>query len=344
MGGREIDAFVAASEAPRAWLLFLSFTGLLAAQAFRFERARALAATAVLALASGLVLAPAFDGRPLQGWNLVAWLGYAAMGWRSVMCLREATQGLRFGHAAWWGSLALAASIELLHLADTAGLGAGWRWAAAGLPWLLLAAGTWLRPNWVRLPVGPRFDEWRTWQGDLLLVVSGAIALAGLASAGSASPWPWLPLLNPLDLLQAATLGLFAWRLYRGAAAPPSTGTVSALAVAAFVLLTVIVLRCTRHWGGVEWGPGMLDTGLVQTALTVTWSVLGVLGWIVGSRRGVRAVWLGGALLMGVVLAKLVLVDRDHLGNLLGIGSFLAYGLLCTAVGYFAPVPPPRRA
>ena len=110
------------------------------------------------------------------------------------------------------------------------------------------------------------------------------------------------------------------------------------------MLLTVIVLRCTRHWGGVEWGPGMLDTGLVQTALTVTWSVLGVLGWIVGSRRGVRAVWLGGALLMGVVLAKLVLVDRDHLGNLLGIGSFLAYGLLCTAVGYFAPVPPPRRA
>jgi uncharacterized membrane protein len=44
------------------------------------------------------------------------------------------------------------------------------------------------------------------------------------------------------------------------------------------------------------------------------------------------------------VLAKLVLVDRQHLGNLLGIGSFIAYGLLCTLVGYFAPAPPRAAA
>jgi uncharacterized membrane protein len=43
---------------------------------------------------------------------------------------------------------------------------------------------------------------------------------------------------------------------------------------------------------------------------------------------------------MGVVLAKLVFVDRQNLGDLLGIGSFVAYGLLCTLVGYFAPAPP----
>ena len=46
--------------------------------------------------------------------------------------------------------------------------------------------------------------------------------------------------------------------------------------------------------------------------------------------------------LMGVVLVKLVSVDRQHLGNLLGIGSFIAYGLLCTVVGYLAPAPPRR--
>ena len=48
------------------------------------------------------------------------------------------------------------------------------------------------------------------------------------------------------------------------------------------------------------------------------------------------------AVLMGVVLAKLVFVDRQHLGNLLGIGSFIGYGLLCTVVGYLAPAPPRR--
>jgi uncharacterized membrane protein len=40
------------------------------------------------------------------------------------------------------------------------------------------------------------------------------------------------------------------------------------------------------------------------------------------------------------VLLKLLLVDREHLGNLFGIGSFMAYGLLCTVIGYLAPAPP----
>ena len=115
------------------------------------------------------------------------------------------------------------------------------------------------------------------------------------------------------------------------------------LAAAALAFVTMAVLRCTHHWGDVAWDATMFGNGLVQTALSVTWSVFGVIGWIVGSRRGLRGVWLGGALLMAVVLAKLVLVDRQHLGNLLGIGSFIAYGLLCTVVGYLAPAPPRRN-
>ncbi|MCC8448466.1 DUF2339 domain-containing protein, partial [Xanthomonas translucens] len=43
---------------------------------------------------------------------------------------------------------------------------------------------------------------------------------------------------------------------------------------------------------------------------------------------------------MAVVLGKLLLVDRGNLGNVAGIASFIAYGLLCTVVGYFAPAPP----
>jgi len=42
------------------------------------------------------------------------------------------------------------------------------------------------------------------------------------------------------------------------------------------------------------------------------------------------------------VLAKLLLIDRSHLGNLFGIASFIAYGLLCTVIGYLAPAPPRR--
>ena len=45
---------------------------------------------------------------------------------------------------------------------------------------------------------------------------------------------------------------------------------------------------------------------------------------------------------MSVVLAKLLLVDRGNLGDLLGFGAFIAYGLLCTLVGWLAPAPPRR--
>ena len=113
-------------------------------------------------------------------------------------------------------------------------------------------------------------------------------------------------------------------------------------AVLGFAWLTALVLRGVHHWGGVPWSDALLSTSLAQTSLTVAWSVLGMLGWVAGSRRGLRTLWLAGAVLMGVVLVKLVLVDRQHLGNLLGIGSFIAYGLLCTLVGYFAPAPPKR--
>src|SRR5690606_3007944 len=322
MGGGEIDAFAGRALEPRAWLLFLVGTGGLAALAHARRPARALAWTVVAALASGIVVAPNFFGQVLEGWNLATWLAYAAVGAGGVMALRGCEGApLPLAHMAWWASLALALTLGLhRHAID---LGVGWRWAAAGLPWLLLAAATWLRPDWVRLPGGARFAQWRQAQGDVLLWLCAAIALFALGSDGDAGPMPWLPLLNPIELLQVAVLALVGWRMLVFGGRTPAPTRVTLLAVAAFALVTVAVLRCVQRWGHVAGGHAMFDRELVQTALTVTWSVLGVAGWSLGSRRGLRGVWLGGAVLMAVVLAKLVLVDRDYLGNLLGIVSFL---------------------
>jgi uncharacterized membrane protein len=88
------------------------------------------------------------------------------------------------------------------------------------------------------------------------------------------------------------------------------------------------------------WSPSLLDSNLAQTSLTVVWSILGVAAWVYGSRRQRWPVWLAGAIIMGVVLAKLVLVDRGYVGNLAGIVSFLAVGALLVIVGRIAPTPP----
>jgi len=113
---------------------------------------------------------------------------------------------------------------------------------------------------------------------------------------------------------------------------------------AGFVFVTAATLRGVHHLGGAPWDERIVSSMLAQTSLTVVWSVLGVVGWVQGSRRGSRPLWLAGAVLMGIVLAKLLLIDRTHLGSGFGIASFIAYGLLCTVIGYFAPAPPRTAA
>ncbi|HEY4560606.1 MAG TPA: DUF2339 domain-containing protein [Lysobacter sp.] len=334
----EIERSVAPHQVVDALMLFALGTGLLAAEVARPGRAGALHATAAVALLLpiGFAVAQAGErGQPLAGLGAVAWVLDLVVGWRVLTVLRDADSRLRGGtHIGWLASIAVVLSFALPRLAQQAGLGEAWRFAAAALPWLALSATSWLRPARIAAPFGEDFVQWR---GGIRALASIAVAgffVVGLGSEGRMSPLPYVPLLDPVELVQLGAL-LLALRV--------SAHTESLrlpLAGAAFVLATSIVLRATHYWGGVPWSPSMFSTGLVQTALTVLWSVIGMAAWVAGSRRQRRALWTIGAVLMGVVLAKLVLVDRQYLGNLLGIGSFIAFGLLCTAVGYFAPVPP----
>ena len=312
-----------------------------AAEVHRRLPSRALAWTMVATLVAVLPFAFAQDRAhdfPLAAHGWIGWALLLVAGWRMLSGLR-ADAAAPVAHAAWWLGWTLLASLCLHHLAVHLELGGGWRWAFVGAPWMALAAGLQWRPAWLAPPFGTGFEAWR---GDLhravlvLLVVGWLLALR---APGDSGPLPWMAVANPLDLAQLATLGLVAAWL-RSPASGWTHRRVQVLAGAAFALTTVVVLRGCHHWADVPWAWSMFDTGLVQAALTVAWSLLGVGGWILGSRRGHRALWLAGAVLMGVVLAKLLLVDRQHLGNLPGILSFIVYGVMCTVVGYLAPAPP----
>ena len=90
-----------------------------------------------------------------------------------------------------------------------------------------------------------------------------------------------------------------------------------------FMLLSTVVLRAVHHWTGVEWSAALWRAGVAQTGITVLWSLLGVAAWIAGSRRGERGLWLAGAILMALVLAKLNLWKIFLLGVLGQIAIFL---------------------
>lgn len=353
-GISEIARFVPADGRADAILVFAIASGWIAGEFHRRMPARALAWTTALALASALPLAlvqDAVHAHPFRGLGIAAWLAYAVTGWRSLCCLRDGaeheeaartgTAADGFAHFAWLWSWPLAIALLLEELASNAGLGDGWRIAAFGLPWLALAALLQWRADLAAAPFGERARRWGALIQGAVIAALAMAAVYALFSAGDSKPLNWMPLLNPLDLVQLCVLGLvLKWLASEAASDDLRERRIPIVAAAAFALVTAITLRAAHHWGGVPWNDGMFSTSLVQTSLTIVWSVLGVLGWIIGSRRGQRGLWLAGAVLMSVVLAKLVFVDREHLGNLLGIASFMAYGLLCTAVGYFAPAPP----
>jgi len=65
---------------------------------------------------------------------------------------------------------------------------------------------------------------------------------------------------------------------------------------------------------------------------------------LAATRSGNRVVWLVGAVLLGVVIAKLFLVDLSRSGSVERIVSFVGVGLLMLVVGYFSPLPPARES
>ena len=109
----------------------------------------------------------------------------------------------------------------------------------------------------------------------------------------------------------------------------------------AFLWANAILLRTLHHWAGLPFAlQPMLRSELVQAAVSILWTLLALGTMVVATRRHLRALWVSGAALMGVVVMKLFLVDLSGIGTVERIVSFIGVGLLMLVVGYLSPVPP----
>jgi uncharacterized membrane protein len=185
------------------------------------------------------------------------------------------------------------------------------------------------------------FPRAYTYWGCLaLLIIQGLlVASLNIGSDGNAAPLPYVPVLNPVDLSTAfALLAVWYWLRERGEA---SERTIIWLGGIAFVASTIALLRAAHHLGEVPWrADTMMHSVLVQAALSVYWGLLGFGAMVAGARRALRWLWMLGAALMGVVVAKLFLVELGNTGTIARIVSFIAIGGLLLVVGYLAPAPP----
>lgn len=297
-----------------------------------------IAVGAVLGL---LMVLEALDefGAPLNASTLPMWSLFAVVMLWALWGGREvASRSLAASHVLglWW--LAVIATFQLDYFSDTQQLAQGWNFLVDIAPLTLMTLGLWRRPQVLAWPRAERFQDYRwAWFVPALLLLAMAF-IVGLFLEGSAAPLMYIPLLNPLEL---ALIAIAALLLRIANANDSSWGDLRRLwPIVGFIFISLATLRAVHHGHGEVWGMSVLDSGFTQTSLTIVWSLLGVSSWVLGSKRGNRKLWIAGALLMGIVLGKLVIVDRLYMGNIPGIVSFLAVGLLLVGVGYFAPSPP----
>jgi uncharacterized membrane protein len=184
--------------------------------------------------------------------------------------------------------------------------------------------------------------------GVVLAALVMATVVLNVRSDGSAAPLPYVPLVNPLELVSVLVVLLllrYLRQLAEGGAGleyAKSNGVLGG--AAAWFLVTMAVARGVHHLAGVPYDLDSLAASTTfQTALSIVWGIAGLAGMIAGALLARRSVWMTGAALMGIVVVKLFLVDLGNTDTLARVVSFLGVGVLLLVVGYFAPVPPRAR-
>ena len=304
--------------------------------------------------AAGCVLVAAWHNRyhPAANVGWLAWLLVFGVHFLSLKHLASMlpAQARSTAHVlgCWLliGVLALELRYGLLLLSEQYN---AWRWLGwAILPslYLVLMAA----PRAWPWPVSAQSREYRLYAAaPLALLMLGWFWLANTFSDGTAEPLPYVPLLNPLELgLLFALFGVYVWArsavgqlAVRWAYADQVAQLIAGVSLFAF--FTAVVMRSAHHWLGVPFElDALLESMFVQAGLSIAWTLIALGLMIGGHLRHRREVWLIGAALIAVVVAKLFFIELSNRGGLARIVSFIGVGVLLLVVGYFAPLPPKR--
>lgn len=228
------------------------------------------------------------------------------------------------------------------------GSGADPAWANFLPAWLMMGGLAWVMRR-------VRADGWpvkpvAAWYRDVLLPLGCAwslllVAVWNLSQDGAMAPLPYVPLANPLDLTSifALLLCVAGYRMRREKLAPYRPQLLGLGALAAYAWFNLALLRTVSHYVGVPYEfDAMFASQFVQAMLSLVWSVTALLLMRYAARKADRKLWIVGAVLLGIVVAKLFLVDLSNVGGVERIVSFLGVGALMVGIGYLAPYPSSR--
>lgn len=297
-----------------------------------------------------------FPAHPLAQGGWFAWpVAFSTSWWLLYSHDQHLPATLKpYPHALLVWLLALLGTLEL-----------GWQVSFA-----MLQQGSWQEISQVVMPISllgllvianrtnvwPFRQERITYQGIIALPLAvwslGWVVVSSLTCIGDSSPLPWLPLLNQLDLTITAAIAvpliwlrsLYAEHEFQDLLHELQLSITALFSAVCFVWLNGILARSLHYWGDIPFtAHGMLHSPLAQASFSIFWSLLALLATLYAVRQGHRLIWICGASLLGVVVAKLFMVDLAGHGTVARIVSFVAVGLLLLVIGWFAPVPPKKE-
>jgi uncharacterized membrane protein len=150
----------------------------------------------------------------------------------------------------------------------------------------------------------------------------------------------YLPLLNPLDL---TLISILLYQCYVALKIDNTYRTIVLVVcgLGAFVTVSSMLVRgFASVWGTPTWENGAWSVSMVQTGLTILWTVIAMVLMFLANKKAIRLVWFAGIALLTIVVAKLVLIDMSNTSAVLRVVSFIGAGLLMLVIGYLAPLPP----
>ncbi len=238
--------------------------------------------------------------------------------WESAWVIEKSTGGAIWGFVCWGAIPALAALLMMLY-------GRRMAWPVRRFA-----------PQYLSKGMAPVMGCLWVW------------VLAACVNEGNPAPLPYVPVANPVEIAQVFALLVITrwWMQSRGEmtdALPelPMHAVPFAIGGAAFFWLNGVIARTVHFRGGVPYdGASLFDSVSFQASISIIWTITALCIMVGATRRASRMVWFVGSVVLGLVVAKLFLVDLDGIGTVARIISFLVVGVLMLVIGYFSPLPP----
>lgn len=347
-GGREIIAYWLYDNTLVALLIFYALSAFSAmmihikSEIALFDKPVALVLPAIIAFSALNIAVTRHNYHPFMDYGFFAYV--IAFAVHYYWLLKNNGQNLAWKHVAAYITLIAICSLELGHYIrlfepEIAGKISGWL--------LAILAGI------ILLILPERYQKWpltilckqHQYRAGLPLVILACILCVASFSRITLLSGHYIPLLNLVDITEILTVITFML-VYRYANVEKNikTDLLTINIILVFLLVNALILRSISSYIGFGYlSREMFASVIVQTSLTILWTLISMATMLISSKRAYRNGWFVGVALLAVVVLKLFFIDLAGVGTISRIISFIGVGMLTISLGFYSPIPPKKE-